>query len=113
MTAQDLEISTVALPPEFEGLVLLDIADLCAIYRGSKSWVYNEVAAGRMPPPAIKLGQRFTRWRAADVHAHLRALLAQGERGNAGVLNAKRAQLASLAASTKRLTKARLAGAAA
>jgi predicted DNA-binding transcriptional regulator AlpA len=106
MATQDLEISTVPLPPEFEGMVLLDITDLCSIYRASRSYVYNEIAEGRMPAPAVKLGQRFTRWRAADIHAHLQALLNTGERGNAGLLNARRATLASLAAAAKRARSA-------
>jgi predicted DNA-binding transcriptional regulator AlpA len=53
-----------------DDVALLNIRDVCAYYRASKSWVYAEIAAGRLPPPVIS-SQRFSRWRVADIRADL------------------------------------------
>jgi predicted DNA-binding transcriptional regulator AlpA len=51
-------------------VALVDISDICALLRASKSWVHAEVAAGRFPSPAIKR-PRFTRWRLSDIRRYL------------------------------------------
>ncbi len=45
------------------------IADITARGRFSKTHLYNLLARGQFPEPAIRNGPRFTRWRAADVDA--------------------------------------------
>jgi predicted DNA-binding transcriptional regulator AlpA len=57
-------------PSAAADVALLDIRDVCAAYRASKSWVYAEIAAGRLPAPAVS-SPRFSRWRVADIRADL------------------------------------------
>jgi predicted DNA-binding transcriptional regulator AlpA len=52
-----------------DALVKIDM--VAAVNGKSASWVIREVAAGRLPPPAVR-GHRATRWRVRDVMAHLR-----------------------------------------
>jgi len=52
------------------GRVGLDrIADITTRGKFSKTHLYNLLARGQFPEPAIRNGPRFTRWRAADVDA--------------------------------------------
>ena len=95
------EATPVAFPEALAGVVLLDLADLMRAYSASRSWVYAMVAAGKLPQP-VRLGRRFTRWRASDVAVHLQEMAAADDRGNAGLMNAKRASLAGLASAAKR-----------
>lgn len=50
---------------------LVNVHMVATVNGKSASWVIREVAAGRLPPPAIR-GHRATRWRVRDVMAHLR-----------------------------------------
>lgn len=58
------------LPRDLTDVALLDINDVCTAVRMSKSWVHEQVRAGRFPQPAVKR-PRCTRWRLSDVRAHL------------------------------------------
>lgn len=58
------------LPRDLADVALLDINDVCTAVRMSKSWVHEQVRAGRFPQPAVKR-PRCTRWRLSDVRAHL------------------------------------------
>lgn len=49
---------------------LLNAKDLIKKVRKSRSWIYNEIAAGRFPRP-IKIGARAVVWRESDVFAWL------------------------------------------
>jgi len=44
-------------------------SDITALGSFSRSHLYNLVALGRFPAPALRLGPRFTRWSAAEVDA--------------------------------------------
>ena len=81
---------------------LIDINDVCALARMSASWWYDEVRAGRAPPP-LRYGPRCTRWRLADVRAWLikRAGVAAVDQQNAAFVT-ERAKKASSAAQAKR-----------
>lgn len=49
---------------------LLDFNRLCRVLGGrSRSSIYRDVAAGRLPPP-VKLGGRLY-WREADIDAYI------------------------------------------
>ena len=37
----------------------------------SRAHLYNLVARGQFPQPALRVGPRFTRWKACDVYAWL------------------------------------------
>jgi hypothetical protein len=101
---------SILTPPEPPGIpapladvALLNISDLCAAYRKSKSAVWADVAAGLIPAPAIRK-PRYTRWALEDIHANLRQLLSGAERAApAAAAKAKaRATHASRAAAAKR-----------
>lgn len=57
-------------PTEFADLALLNMRDVCALARVSRTWVEERVAAGQFPQP-LRFGVRCLRWRAADVRAWL------------------------------------------
>ena len=64
-------------------------ADITARGRISKSHLYNLMARGQFPQPALRCGPRFTRWAAADVDAWFvgpQAYIdANGTKGQGGV----------------------------
>lgn len=45
------------------------VVDITTRGNFSKTYLYNLLAQGHFPQPAIRNGPRFTRWRAADVDA--------------------------------------------
>ncbi len=45
------------------------VTDITTRGRFSKTHLYNLLARGQFPPPAVRNGPRFTRWSAADVDA--------------------------------------------
>ena len=49
---------------------LLTTEETRRLAKCSESWVLAQVAAGRFPQP-VRLGRRFTRWRAGDVREWL------------------------------------------
>lgn len=51
---------------------LLNAKDLIKTVRKSRSWIYNEMAAGRFPKN-IKIGARAVVWRESDVFAWLQS----------------------------------------
>jgi len=51
--------------------VLVPMSSIVKMAGCSRSHVNNLVRRGQFPPPAVRLGPRFTRWRAADVAAYL------------------------------------------
>lgn len=65
-----MTVKTFQQPDTLRDVALLDINDVRAAYRASKSWVYGQVAKGRLPAPVLR-GARFARWRAADIRADL------------------------------------------
>ena len=50
---------------------LLRMPILCALTGMGRSTIYEKIANGTFPAPAVKLGARCTRWRASDVHEWL------------------------------------------
>mgnify|MGYP001078529408 CR=1 FL=1 len=48
---------------------LYRVTDITARGKFSKTHLYNLLARGHFPEPAIRSGPRFTRWNAADVDA--------------------------------------------
>lgn len=52
----------------FERLRLIDLDQLCLLFRVKKSWVYDAVQAGNIP--VIRLGKHL-RFREADLIAYL------------------------------------------
>ena len=57
-----------ATPPAPERLV--SVKDVCAITGAGRSWVFKKTAAREFPQP-VRIGTRFTRWKAGEVHAWL------------------------------------------
>lgn len=49
---------------------LLTVGDVCAWFKVSRDWVYDEVEAGRLP--YLRLGRKHLRFRRADLHRYLR-----------------------------------------
>jgi predicted DNA-binding transcriptional regulator AlpA len=47
-------------------LALMDVKDVCACLRLSKSWIFGAVRQGRFPEPVIRQS-RCTRWLRSDV----------------------------------------------
>ncbi|MCW2942162.1 MAG: DNA-binding protein [Actinomycetia bacterium] len=58
---------------EFPGLQLIDVDQLCTLWGVKKSWVYDQVEAGRLP--ALRLGKQL-RFREADLASYLAAAVA-------------------------------------
>lgn len=56
-----------SLPPG--ELELLTVADVCALFKVTKDWVYDEVEAGRMP--SLRLGRKHLRFRRRDLEEYL------------------------------------------
>lgn len=52
---------------------LLDLAEVLARLKMGKSWLYEEIAAGRFPAP-IKLSPKAARWKAGWIFDYLAAL---------------------------------------
>ncbi len=52
---------------------LLDINDVLARLKMGKTWLYEEIAAGRFPAP-IKLSPKAARWKAGWIFDYLAAL---------------------------------------
>lgn len=50
---------------------LLTVGDVCAWFRVSRDWVYDEVEAGRLP--YLRLGRRHLRFHRADLYDYLRS----------------------------------------
>lgn len=44
-------------------------SEITALGKFSKSHLYNLIARGQFPQPALRCGPRFTRWAAVDVDA--------------------------------------------
>jgi excisionase family DNA binding protein len=51
------------------GLDLLTVADVCALFKVTKDWVYDEVEAGRLPH--VKLGRKHLRFRRHELESYL------------------------------------------
>jgi predicted DNA-binding transcriptional regulator AlpA len=68
--------SQAIIPKSFSDDALLNIKDVSAITRMSRTWIYEAVAAGKLAAP-IRLSARASRWRASDVRRFLASL--QGE----------------------------------
>jgi excisionase family DNA binding protein len=56
-------------PSDGTALDLLTIADVCALFKVTKDWVYDEVEAGRLPH--VKLGRKHLRFRRRDLESYL------------------------------------------
>ncbi len=65
------------LPETNIDVALIDIKDFAALTRMSRSWILQEVAAGRAPQPVIRR-PRCTRWKLSDVRAYAVALAEHG-----------------------------------
>ncbi len=50
---------------------LLNVAEVCAWFKVTKDWVYDEVEAGRLP--YVRLGRRHLRFRRSDLDQYLAA----------------------------------------
>jgi excisionase family DNA binding protein len=50
-------------------LELLTVADVCALFKVTKDWVYDEVEAGRLP--SLRLGRKHLRFRRRDLEEYL------------------------------------------
>ena len=63
---------------------MLTVEDLCAWWKVTKAWVYDEVEAGRLP--YVRLGRRHLRFRRRDLQLFLddRTRTLGGAEGNAG-----------------------------
>lgn len=58
---------------------LLTVRDVCAWFKVTRDWVYDEVEAGRLP--YLRLGRKHLRFHRADLHDYLRASTRQRSRG--------------------------------
>jgi excisionase family DNA binding protein len=56
-------------PSDGAGLDLLTVADVCALFKVTKDWVYDEVEAGRLPH--VKLGRKHLRFRRRELETYL------------------------------------------
>ena len=45
---------------------LLSVETVCAVVGGKRSWLLKKVQLGKFPQP-VRIGVRFTRWRASEV----------------------------------------------
>lgn len=54
--------------PQFADLQLINVDQLCTLWGVKKSWVYDQVEAGRLP--ALRLGKQL-RFREADLVGYL------------------------------------------
>lgn len=59
----------MAEPSDGVGLDLLTVADVCALFKVTKDWVYDEVEAGRLPN--VKLGRKHLRFRRRELESYL------------------------------------------
>lgn len=88
-----------------EDVALIDAAGVCAMVAMSKSWLYAQVAAGEFPAPVIR-EPRCSRWRLADVRAHLMAVFEKAKSSSdAAVATILKAKGASDAARAKLLAR--------
>jgi excisionase family DNA binding protein len=44
-------------PLDFADLRLIDVDELCALFKCKKSWVYDQVEAGKLP--AVRIGKQL------------------------------------------------------
>lgn len=58
-------------PPEDVDEPLLTVEDVAAWFRVHRSWVYDEVEAGRLP--FVRLGRQHLRFRRAELQQFLQA----------------------------------------
>jgi predicted DNA-binding transcriptional regulator AlpA len=58
----------IAISPAPERLV--SVKEVCTITGAGRSWVFKKTAAREFPQP-VRIGTRYTRWKAGDVHAWL------------------------------------------
>jgi excisionase family DNA binding protein len=56
-------------PNDGASLDLLTVADVCALFKVTKDWVYDEVEAGRLPN--VKLGRKHLRFRRRELESYL------------------------------------------
>jgi excisionase family DNA binding protein len=63
-------------PNDGTGLDLLTVADVCALFKVTKDWVYDEVEAGRLPN--VKLGRKQLRFRRRELESYLAGHLRAG-----------------------------------
>lgn len=54
-------------PVEFVAPRLLSVADIIVMGRFSKAYLYSLVKKQQFPPPAVRLGSRYSRWATKDV----------------------------------------------
>lgn len=73
-----------AIHPELESVALLDLDDVCAVSRLSKSYVLDEIANARGPKP-IRFGTRCTRYLLTDVRDWLAARIAAAGDADAAI----------------------------
>lgn len=59
--------------PGFGSLRLIDVDQLCTLWGVKKSWVYDQVEAGKIP--AIRLGKQL-RFREADLIGYINQVVA-------------------------------------
>lgn len=64
------------MPAAHTEIALVDIHDLTALTRMSRSWIHSEVRAGRFPQPVIRT-PRCTRWLLAHVSSWITARVEQ------------------------------------
>lgn len=108
-SARKSPIKRPPLPDTNTDVALIDLSDFAALIRMSKSWVLQEVAAGRAPQPVVRR-PRCTRWKLCDVRAFAVAFAEQGAAdlagANATVAIARKASAAAKIAREKRTAKA-------
>ncbi|MGE0674185.1 MAG: helix-turn-helix transcriptional regulator [Methylibium sp.] len=94
------------LPETNTDVALINLTDFVALTRMSRSWILQEVAAGRAPLPVIRR-PRCTRWKLSDARLFAVALAEQGtaDLGGAKALMVKAAK-ASAAAKVARAKRA-------
>lgn len=66
----------MAEPSDGAGLDLLTVADVCALFKVTKDWVYDEAEAGRLPH--VKLGRKHLRFRRSELESYLAHHLRSG-----------------------------------
>lgn len=91
------------MPADIAEVALLDINDVCAAVRMSKSWWHEEVRRGAAPQP-LRFGPRCSRWRASAIRQYL-VDRADQPQAQAATLGSERASKASKAAQAKRAVK--------
>lgn len=96
-------------PAALADVALLDVEDVAAAVRRSRSWVLAEVREGRFPKP-LRLTGRCTRWTSAAIREYIaQAVASASEESPDAVAVAAIARKASAAAVAAR--RARAAGA--